>query len=152
LGVGGRANLFARVTIDNQQFVEAMQLDKETIRPDWTTIKFVGDTVGSTTAHYELWDEDTASDDRLDIHPDKRFENLDFFYNVTTHQMGGIGIEGIFGRPTQLFTTRGTNSDRAEVQFYITTKTLAEPFIPLKSILVVPPGGFKIDEKIKGTY
>jgi hypothetical protein len=158
LGIGGNADFFAKITIQNQMFTEAMQLDKPTIRPVWTTIKFVPDDQTSAIVHYELWDEDTVNDDHLDISPLDRpgarqgdvDYNLDFFYNMTTHQMGGIDIEGVFDSPNQLFVRKGTAKNRAEVQFYITTKTLAEPASIGKRILTAPPGGFQVDPgKIK---
>ena len=123
---GGNADLFAKITINNQLFIETMQLDHPTTRPGWTTIKFIDDKMTSAIVHYELWDEDTDNDDHLDIHPDARFPDLDFLFNTTTHQMGGNGIEGVFDSPGRLWVSRGTNSDRAELQFFITTKTLAK--------------------------
>jgi hypothetical protein len=138
LGLGGAADLYARITVNNQEFVEAMQLDKESIRPAWTTIKFVDAGLTSVAVHYELWDEDgvlRGGDDHLDIHPDTRFSDLDFLYNVATHQLGGIGIEGVFDGPARLLVMQGTASDRAQVELYVTTRTLAGSGVRR------PPGG-----------
>ena len=129
LGLGGDADMYARVTLNNQQFVEAMQLDKSSIRPTWTTIKFVDAGIGTVTVHYELWDEDGAGrgdDEHLDVHADGRFKDLDFFYNVNTRQLGGLGIEGVFDTPARLFGMQGTDEDRARLEFFITTRTLAK--------------------------
>jgi hypothetical protein len=126
VGIGGNADFFARVTINNQQFTETMQLDQATIRPSWTTIRFVDDTLTSVSVHYELWDEDSMRDDHLDIHSDTRFTDLDFFLNTNTHQLGGNGVEGVFDSPSRLWTSQGTSENRAELQFFITTRTLAK--------------------------
>ena len=128
-GLGGDADMYARITVANQEFVEAMQLDKSFIRPAWTTIKFVDADLPVAIVHYELWDEDgvgRGGDDHLDIHTDGRFKDLDFLYNMNTHQMGGIGIEGSFDAPASPFIMQGTADDRARLEFFITTRTLAK--------------------------
>lgn len=128
LGLGGDADLYARITVNNQEFVEAMQLDRESIRPAWTTLRFVDADLPVVAVHYELWDEDgpgRGDDEHLDVHPDGRFRNLDFFYNLNTHRLGGIGIDGVFDSPARPLVTRGTADDRARLTLFVTTKTLA---------------------------
>ena len=139
----GSADFYAKITVANQQFIEAMQLDKGSITPAWTTIKFVDADLPTTAIHYELWDEDgglTGDDDHIDVHPDSRFKDLDFLYNLNTHQMGGIGIEGVFDAPERLLTVQGKSSDRARLQFFVTTKTLAvtRPCRPPLCGVVIP--------------
>lgn len=128
LGIGTSADLYARITVGNQEFTEAMQLDQNEIRPAWTTIKFLDAGLSTTAVHYELWDEDqpSSSDEHLDIHPAGNQQNLDFLYNLNTHQIGGVGLEGVFDSPGRLLTMQGTAEDRGRVQFFITTKTLAQ--------------------------
>ena len=113
LGLGD-ADMYARVMLNNQQFVEAMQLDKSSVRPTWTTIKFIDATIDVVTVHYELWDED---DEHLDVNADGRFKDLDFFYNVNTCQLGGLGIKGVFDTPARLFGMQGIDEDRARLEF-----------------------------------
>lgn len=128
LGLGGDVDMYARITVNNQEYTEAMQLDRESIRPAWTTMRFVDADLPVVIVHYELWDEDGAlrgGDDHLDIHPDGRFKDLDFLFNMNTRQLGGQGIEGVFDSPARLFVTQGKDSDRAQVQFFVTVKTLA---------------------------
>ncbi|PNY81520.1 hypothetical protein [Deinococcus koreensis] len=149
LGLGSDADMFARIKVQNQEFIEAMQLDRESIRPAWTTIRFIDADIPTVIVHYELWDEDLpySGDEHLDVHPDGRFKDLDFFYNMNTHQMGGIGIEGVFDSAARPFTTQGTADDRARLQFFVTTKTLARtvvrpfqpPVGPLPPITPVEP-------------
>jgi hypothetical protein len=143
------ADMYAKISIGNQLFVEAMQLNQKYIQPAWTTIKFVEATDVVMPVHYELWDEDeglTGGDDHLDIRPGSS-KNLDFVYNLNTHQISDVGINGIYDKPSQLFTSRGTDKNRAELQFYITTKTLAKVF----RITRPPIGSDKLPTEIKGT-
>ncbi len=136
----GDADFYAKITINNQEFVEAMQLDKSSIHPAWTIIKFMD--ISTAIVHYELWDEDGSlrgDDDHLDLHPDRRFKDLDFLYNLDNHQMGGNGIEGVFDSPARLFSTQGTDSDRAHLEFYITTKTLAPTIVRTFPVDVFSP-------------
>lgn len=128
LGLGGDVDMYARITVNNQEYTEAMQLDRESIQPAWTTMRFVDADLPLVIVHYELWDEDgvlRGGDDHLDIHSDGRFKDLDFLFNMTTRQVGGLGIEGVFDSPARLFTTQGKDSDRARLQFFITVRTLA---------------------------
>lgn len=140
-GLGSDADMFARIRVQNQEFVEAIQLDEGSIRPAWTTIRFIDADVPIVAVHYERWDEDQpcGGDEHLDVHPDRRFRDLDFLYTMDTHQMSGI--VGIFGSAAWPFTTRGTASNRARLPFSVTTKTLARtvvrPFRP--PVEPVPP-------------
>ncbi|WP_216322229.1 hypothetical protein [Deinococcus aestuarii] len=52
----------------------------------------------------------SARDEHLDVHLDGCFKKLDF-YNLDTHRLGGIGIDGVFDSPV----TRGTADDRARL-------------------------------------
>jgi hypothetical protein len=145
----GDADMYAKISIGNQLFVEAMQLNKKYVEPAWTTIKFVEDTNVVMPVHYELWDEDggiTGGDDHLDIRPGSS-KNLDFVYNLNTHQISDVGIKGIYDKPSQLFTSRGTDKNRAELQFYITTKTLAKVVRRTQP----PIGADKLPTEIQGT-
>ncbi|THF86639.1 hypothetical protein E7T09_11130 [Deinococcus sp. KSM4-11] len=129
-GVGGHADLYARIRVQNQEFIEAMQLDRDSIRPAWTTIRFIDPDIPTVSVHYELWDEDGGlhgADDHLDIHPDGRFRDLDVLFNVNTHQTSGIGIEGIFDSDARLLTVQGTALNRAQLQMFMTSKALAAP-------------------------
>ncbi|GHF50828.1 hypothetical protein HNQ07_002982 [Deinococcus metalli] len=131
-GVGGNADMYARIRVQNQEFIEAMQLDRESIRPAWTTIRFIDADIPFVSVHYELWDEDgvlNGDDEHLDVHPDGRFKNLDFLFNMTTHRVGGIGLDGVFDSDARLLTIQGTASDRARIQFFITSRTLARTVI-----------------------
>lgn len=143
------ADFYAKVTINNQQFIEPTQNGKDNLTPPWITMKFVDAGQNTSIVHYEIWDEDTTSgDDHLDINPRKGQGNLDFAYNMNTRRAGGIGIDGVFDNPASLLISRGTPGDHAEVRMYITTRTLgpAPRVIPggvIKPGVILRPGVIK---------
>jgi hypothetical protein len=119
------ADFYAKIEINNQRFIESCQNGRDNLSPPWITMKFVDAGIPVVAIHYEVWDEDTTSDDdRLDIERRNGLPHLDFLYNMNTHRSGGIGIDGVFDRPSRLLVSRGTPGDHAEVKMYITTRTL----------------------------
>lgn len=59
---GDQPDTFARVTIQDQSFIEATQRDQASFRPYWTTIKFVPKSLESVRVDYRLLTEDTIHD------------------------------------------------------------------------------------------
>ncbi len=125
---GGKADFYAKITVAGQTFVEAMQLDKSSVSPAWTTIKFVPSSTAQVPIRYELWDEDggvRGDDDRCDINPTKGVRDLNFNFVVSSHNNTG-NITGVHDSPTKTVTSQGNkpDSDRARVQFYVTERPL----------------------------
>jgi len=148
------ADFYAKIGINNQTFIESCQNGRDNLSPPWITMKFVDAAIPVVAIHYELWDEDTTSgDDHLDIERRNGLPNLDFLYNMNTHRVGTIGIDGVYDSTSRLLVTRGTPGDHAEVKMYITTRTLGpaprnsgdvaldsvEP--PIESPTDMPPSG-----------
>jgi hypothetical protein len=125
---GGKADFYAKITVAGQTFVEAMQLDKSSVSPAWTTIKFVPSSTAQVPIRYELWDEDggvRGDDDHCDINPTKGVRDLNFNFVVSSHNNTG-NITGVHDSPTKTVTSEGNkpDSDRARVQFYVTERPL----------------------------
>lgn len=122
---GGAADFFAKITVAGQTFVEAMQMDQPSITPDWTTIKFVPAATASVPIKYELWDEDTNSDDQADIHPTEGKRALEFAFNPRTRACTG-DINGVHDTAATAVTSEGRKDDnnRAVVRFYVTVTDL----------------------------
>ncbi len=125
---GGKADFYGRITVGGQTFVEAMQLDKSSVSPAWTTIKFVPSTTSQVPIRYELWDEDGAvrsGDDHCDINPATGVRDLNFNFVVASHNNTG-NITGVHDSPASAVTLDGRkpDSDRAIIQFYVTERPL----------------------------
>jgi hypothetical protein len=119
------ADFYAKVTVNGQTFVETMQLDKASITPAWTTIKFVPVSLGAVPIKYELWDEDDNPDDHIDINPLPILRDLDFVLTVATQVCAGQ-VTGVHNSVATAFTSQGKgDSDRGIVQFYVTVADLA---------------------------
>lgn len=125
---GGQADFYGKVTVAGQSFVEAMQLDKASVSPAWTTIKFLPATTAQTPILYELWDEDGGTggdDDHCDINPARGVRDLNWNFVVSSHNNTG-NITGVHDSPASAVTSEGSkpDSDRAIVQFYVTERPL----------------------------
>jgi hypothetical protein len=51
-------------------------------------------------------------------------------------------VEGVFDSPSRLWTSQGTSENRAELQFFITTRTLAK--LPHAGKIKLGPDDIKI--------
>lgn len=137
----GKADFYARITIskgdaNKQTFVEAMQLDKSEVSPSWTSIRFVDARLlqsGAPTVHvhYELWDEDgglNGSDDHCDVNPASGKRDLDFDFDLRTHQCSG-DVSGIHDSADTavLSSGRKPDSNRAVVTLWITARPVTSP-------------------------
>jgi hypothetical protein len=124
----GKADFYGRITIAGQTFTEAMQLDKSSVLPAWTTIKFLRKTQTQAPIRYELWDEDGAlrgGDDPVDINPKTGVRNLNFSINLASHNLSG-DITGVRDSASNPVNSEGRKSDRDRgvVQFYVTERSL----------------------------
>ncbi len=121
---GGRADFYAKVTIAGQTFVEAMQGDRSSINPHWTTITFVPAATREVSIRYALWDEDGGTrgdDDHCDINPAKHNRDLEFTFALDSHRCSG-DVTGIHDGAAQVFRSAGRKpqDDRAVVEFFVT--------------------------------
>lgn len=122
---GGEPDFYASITIAGQRFIEAMQLERASIRPSWTSIKFVDSSETTIPIQYELWDEDggTGGDDDLcDIYPGTGY-TLDFSLNTDSLSLSG-DVQGIHNSAETVVISKGNASDRAEVSFFVTRHLL----------------------------
>lgn len=124
----GKADFYAKVTVNDQPFTEAMQLDRANVSPAWRIFKFIPASASSTVVHYELWDEDggvRGDDDHCDINPMVGKKDLDFTFSVENHTLAG-DISGIHVRETNAVQSDGRkpDKDRAVVQLYVTEQPL----------------------------
>jgi hypothetical protein len=142
----GKADFYAKITVAGQEFIEAMQIDRSSITPDWTTIKFIPNTAATVPIRYQLWDEDgvgRGDDDQADINPRKGVRDLNFSLTISNHSLSG-DVAGVFDRATNPVYTIGkkSDSDRAVLEFYVTER----PLNPLPRI-VSPSAGEAVEPR-----
>jgi hypothetical protein len=123
----GKPDFYARITIGGQVFTEGMQLNRSSIRPAWTTIKFIPASQSSIPIRYELWDEDAAGSepDHADIHPGEGRRDLDFVLDLKTHACSG-DVTGVHDSAESSAVSAGKDGKRATVRFFVTEHALAE--------------------------
>ena len=137
IDIGNNPDFFAKISIGGQNFIEAMQLDKASFEPKWTSIYFVTSS-SPLTINYELWDEDSGTsggDDPIDINPVAGRTVLNFKFNPATRLCAG-DVEGIYDSSSNTYSSEGAtpDADRARVRFYVTSRALVAPAAP-----VTPP-------------
>lgn len=121
----GKADFYANINIAGQRFVEAMQLERASIRPSWTSLKFVDTTQTTIPIQYELWDEDgglSGDDDLCDIYPGSGY-TLDFTFNTDSLALSG-DVQGVHNSAETVVVSKGDESDRAEVSFFVARRPL----------------------------
>lgn len=124
----GKADFYAKLTVAGQTFTEAMQLDRSSITPAWTTIKFVPNSLNQVPILYQLWDEDgvgRGDDDHVDINPKKGVRDLNFSFAMNNHSLSG-DITGVHDNSATPVNIAGAKSDsnRGVLQFYVTERPL----------------------------
>jgi hypothetical protein len=124
----GKADFYAQITVAGQTFTEAMQLDRSTVTPAWTTMKFVRNTLALVPIRYQLWDEDGGArgdDDPVDINPRTGVRDLNFSLAVSNHSLFG-DLAGVHDSGSNPVDTAGkkSDSDRGVLQFYVTERPL----------------------------
>jgi hypothetical protein len=121
------ADFYAKITVAGQTFTEATIVDRSSITPAWTTIKFLPAATPAVAIHYELWDEDDNPDDQIDINPLANLRAVDFAYTLDTHAWSGLAT-GVHDSVATAFTGEGKkpDDDRGIVQFYVTTADLVK--------------------------
>lgn len=118
------ADMFAKITVAGQAFIEATQQNKKKTPTNWTTIKFVDDSAPSIKVSYELWDEDSFSSDPMDVNNQNGLKNLDLTFNVSTRKLSGLGIlRGVYDSAANVLTTSGNPG--AKITLWVTTRKLA---------------------------
>jgi len=127
---GGQADFYAKITVAGQTFIEAMQLDRASLTPSWTTLKFVHRFGLPLKIRYELWDEDGGlggDDDHCDINPKENARDLNFSYVLGSHACSG-DVKGVHDSAGNAYVSAGAkpDSDRAEIKFFITTQSVIE--------------------------
>jgi len=119
---GADPDYYARVKLFGQTFTEATQMDKSSIKPFWTSIKFVPLNVSVIEAEYRLIDEDGfTKNDVADINP-KNGRALNFDINLNANALTGdlLGPLGI----DNALTVNGNESDKAKVTIAVIVKNL----------------------------
>lgn len=122
-----KANFFARVTVDGQEFVEGMRLHDDIPELPWTTIKFVPTSALALPIRYELWNEggSLSGPDRMyAINPQPGRKHLEFTFDVASHRCSG-DLAGIHDGPSSAAIAEAPSaSDGARVELSITERAL----------------------------
>lgn len=122
--LGADSAFYAKIKVNGQTFIEAVQRNQAKISPAWTTIKFVPSETAEVPILYELWDQNLTSKDDTHFNiSNKNNGNLDFKFAVSSHENTG-DITGIYDRPENAVTSEGSASDRAKITFYVTERSL----------------------------
>lgn len=132
---GGDPDFYAMVTVDGLTFVEAMQADKQSIRPYWNTLRFVPKSQGASAVRYVLYDEDASVDDSCDVNPIQGVTDLKFTLDLRT----GL-IQGSNPPSSNLSSTgRRPDADRAQVMLTTRVVALEDAAPPADSLLPPTP-------------
>jgi hypothetical protein len=128
IDVRGKADFYAIVTIDGQQFTESMQLDGASISPAWRSIAFVPASQSSVSIRYELWEEDgglAGKDNRCDIFEARGESALAMTFALTDDTLSG-DINGVHNTEATAFESGGKlpDKDRAKVNVVISKAAL----------------------------
>ena len=122
--LGADSAFYAKIKVNGQTFIEAVQRNQAKISPAWTTIKFVPSETAEVPIVYELWDQNLSKKDDTHFNiSNKNNGNLDFKFAVSSHENTG-DITGIYDRPENAVTSEGSASDRAKITFYVTERSL----------------------------
>lgn len=125
---GGKADFFAKVTIDGQLFTESTQLNSESSEPAWTSIAFAPVGQADVAIHYELWDKDGGAggdDDQCDICSTVGKRSLDLSFRVGDEDLSG-DLSGVHHTKANAAESSGKlpDNDRAKVTLVISKAAL----------------------------
>eukprot|EP01089_Gocevia_fonbrunei_P006129 TRINITY_DN1667_c0_g1_i1.p1 TRINITY_DN1667_c0_g1~~TRINITY_DN1667_c0_g1_i1.p1 ORF type:complete len:544 (+),score=113.30 TRINITY_DN1667_c0_g1_i1:72-1703(+) len=128
---------YAIVTIDGQDFEEAVQIDKINFSPHWTAIKFIPATSTNIEIVYALYnDKFPRSDDQFDLADGDG--KIRMTMDVFSHKLvgnGGTDLDGVYDTTATAFAV---DYDGNEVSFFVTQQQYGgcvvtgfpEPFCP----------------------
>ena len=128
------ADFYSRVSINGEEFPRQGPIDNEDIiLPNWAFTKDVDFAVTpSVPVSIEIWDSDSffnGSDNRVDVNPGSG-KTLNLNINL-----GGCSIGGdVSGICQDTITVRGTDNDRAEMQFRIEIEFPFTPGLKIKCL------------------
>lgn len=117
-------DLYSRVKVGGQAFVEAPQIDRATATPAWTSLAVVPAGARRVPIEYTLFDQDfPEADDQVELTP---AGSLRFWYEPVTGRVGGLPA-GARVAPSRIddgvvVTVRGRD---AEVRLRLTSARLA---------------------------
>jgi hypothetical protein len=128
---GGKADFFAKLSIDGHPFVESMQLDASSPQTAWTAIAFIPKDQADLAIVYEVWDEDGAAsseDDLCDILEGAGKSSLDFRFRVRDEMLSG-DLQGVHNSEANAAESSGElpDQDRAKVKLIISKAALLSP-------------------------
>jgi hypothetical protein len=125
-----QADLYARVTIGGQQYVEATQQDQDPVQPAWLSVGLVSDSAAVVQMRYELFDEDNLGErpDVIDVGPAAGRTFAEFTIGVRGHALSG-DLRGVHESERNAATLRGGGGDDypASVTLYVTLRELENP-------------------------
>ncbi len=128
-GLISPTNFYAKVTVNGEQFVEAMQMHEDHPTTNWMTIQLVPATLSSVPLHYELWNEGgaIASEFLYDVNPQAHKCPLDVGINCLNSSLTG-DLTGLHNSPATAVVCSGAgDNDRAVANVYITMAALSYP-------------------------
>jgi len=88
----GNSDMFAKITVGAQEFIEATQQDDDWINPKWTTMKFIDCGQDAIDITYTLWDEDVLSNNQYAI------SDGAVRYIVKLSGLSGVKYPGFFSK------------------------------------------------------
>lgn len=127
-------DFYARVTIQNQEFIDAVQNSEESIQPFWTSMKFLPAQASPPLLEIiiQQWEEDPDDDEEYDINPVQDAERLTMQFNITSHELSG-DVRGICDDVSSPCVLSGCedddDDDSATISFYITSFFLNQTII-----------------------
>ncbi len=119
-------NYYARIAIDGQSFIEAMQLSNAHVQPAWYTLRFIDRSDFSATIRYELLSQNSGGNYPCDINPIANKQYIDCTLN-----MGLVGdtVSGdIVGNAGATLTSAGVAPGRYRAQVQLVIDSL--PLVP----------------------
>jgi hypothetical protein len=131
-GLINKADLYARVTIGGQTFVDATQQGSNEIQPAWLSIAFVPDTATVIPVRYELFDEDGPGElpDTIDVGPSAGRTFAAFQLAVRGHALSG-DLTGVHdAKPNAATLDGGGDKYPASVTLYVIVRKLQTQSAP----------------------
>ncbi len=125
-----QADLYARVTIGGQQYVDATQQDQDQVQPAWLSVGLVSDSAAVVPVRYEIFDEDDFGElpDVIDVSPAGGRSFAEFTIEVRGHGLSG-DLTGVHDDEATAATLLGGGGDdyAASVILYVTARELEDP-------------------------
>ena len=111
------------MTVNGQEFVEAMRLHDDAPDLPWTTVKFIPSSAPSAPIRYELWNEGgvvSGPDRPYAINPQVARKHLEFTFQIATHACSG-DVSGVHDGPASAVQSEAPFQalDPAWVRLYV---------------------------------